>query len=108
MGLADVERALGTVGAWSNAHSPKTLCISRTALLTPRVLSEAVGLVPHQFVSAQTQSDSTEVSEKRKTSEAEIPSQRAQADSSSSEAGKISFTQAGVDSFVSQNKQSIL
>lgn len=54
------------------------------------------------------QGDSAEISGKRKTCEAEILSQRTRAASGSSEAGKISFTQGGVDSFVSQSKQLIL
>lgn len=96
MGLVGAERAsAGTVGAWGDMYALKTLCISRTELLIPWA-----GLVPPRFVSAQIWSDSAEVNGKRKTCEAEISSQRAWAASGSSEAGKVSFTQGGVDSFI--------
>lgn len=106
-GLVGLEQACGgRVGVWGDVCSPKMLYIARTALLTHRALPEAVGLAPPPLVSVQIWSDPTEVDGKTKICEAEMLSQRAQADSGASAAGMILHSRR--NGFIYQPEQSIL
>lgn len=71
-GAGGCRMSLCRVGAWGNMCSPKTLCTSRTALLTPGCLHRPGSCCPHGLCLHKSGVTPREVSGKRKACEAEI------------------------------------